>query len=248
MKEKCSIDTTVEDKPVKAVRRIGTMDTTKYQTELAARDENTPGIVGTDNQVMQIAKGCGRKIFNNPLELAESLTGFEDWCKNKNVTPSFIGLAIYLNISKGTLLNYLKNTTEFTVIVIKDTITQEYIYSNIDKNIFDRYIESTYIVEKDGNSVSIKESIDKGIYYIEYKTVTFEDVLSPVRSLIELSTTNRAWDMKNPAFGIFLAKNKFGETNHYTDKQEISLEARNSIDELTDEQVLNAAKDRPDGV
>ena len=229
-------------------RRIGTMDTTKYKTELAARDENTPGVVGTDTQVMQIAKGMGRKIFNNPLELAESLTGFEDWCMSKNVTPSFIGLAIYLNISKGTLLKYLKDETEFTVTVVKDTVTGEYIYSNTDKNIFDKYIESTYIVNKEGNSVSIKENIDRGIYNVQYKSVCFEDVLSPVRSLIELSITNRGFEMKNPAMAIFTMKNRFGETNHYTDEQTMVIEPRNPLDELTDEQILKAAHSLPDDV
>lgn len=244
--KKDSIDITAGDEPPKPVRRIGTMNTTKYKMELAARDENTPGIVGTDEQVMQIAKGGGRKIFNNPLELAESLTGFEGWCMKKNVTPSFIGLSVFLNISKSTLLKYLQDSTEFSVMVVRDTITQEYIYSNVDNKAFDKYIESTYEKDKDGNSVSIKESIGRGIYYIEYKAVTFADVLSPIRSLIELSTTNRAWDMKNPAFGIFLAKNKFGETNHYTDEQTMVIEPRNPIDDMSDEAILKAAQALPD--
>ena len=258
--------TTMPAEHKQITRRIGTMDTTKYQQSLAARDESTPGIVGTDSQVMQIAKGMGRKIFNNPMELAESLTGFEDWCLRKNVTPSFIGLAVYLNISKGTLLKYMKDETTFTVFIVINNITGEYIYSNTDKSTFNKYISSTYEVEGISNSnssisnnnsgskgdslnnstISIKDKINSGVYNILYRTVSFADVLAPVRSLVELSTTNRAWDMKNPAFGIFLAKNKFGETTHYSDKQEVQIEAKNPIDEASDEDILKAAKDLPE--
>lgn len=228
------------------VRRIGTMKMEKYWEEAPKRTEVTPGIVGTDAQVMQIAKGMGRKIFNNPLELAYSLQGFEDFCEKKNISPSFIGLSIFLNISKGTLLKYLKDSTEFTVMVVSNSITGEYIYSNTDKAIFDKYIESTYEVDKEGNSISIKESIEKGIYYIEYKSISFEDVLTPVRSLIELSITNKGFDMKNPAMAIFTMKNRFGETDHYTDEQQISITTTNPIDDMQDSDVLRAAQSLPE--
>ena len=245
-KEKDNIDIDVGNEPNKITRRIGTMHTQKYIEEAPKRTALTPDIIGTDVQVMQIAKGMGRKIFNNPMELAQSLTGFEDFCKQKNLSPSFIGLSIYLNISKSVLLRYLKDETEFTVLVVKNTITGEYIYSNVDKKIFDKYIESTYIVNSDGNSVSIKDNIDKGIYNIEYKTITYADVLAPMRSLVELCITNKGFEMKNPAFAIFCAKNRFGETNHYTDEQTIAIEPRNPIDDMSDEQILKLAESLPD--
>ena len=247
MKEKDSIDITAEEvtRP-QITRRIGTMKMDKYLEEAPKRGPTTPDVVGTDAQVMQIAKGMGRKTFNNPMELAESLQGFEDFCVQKNIAPSFVGLSIFLNISKATLLKYLKDETEFTVEIVKNTITGEYIYSNIDKTEFDRYIESVYEKDKSGNNYSIKEYIEKGIYKTEYKTLTFADVLAPMRSLIELSITNKGFEMKNPAFAIFCAKNRFGETNHYTDEQTIAIEPRNPIDDMSDEQILKAAQSLPD--
>lgn len=241
-------DTKATPEHPQIVRRIGTMDVSKYMEEAPKRTELTPGIVGTDVQVMQIAKGMGRKIFNNPVELAESLTGFEEFCIEKNISPSFIGLSIFLNISKGSLLKYLRDTTEFNVSIVRDTLTNSYIYSNVDRKVFDKYIESVYEKDKDGNNYSIKEYIEKGIYYIENKTVTFEDVLTPVRSLIELCITNKGFEMKNPAFAIFVAKNRFGETEHYTDKQEISIESHDSIDDMDDAGILSAAHALPDDV
>lgn len=233
----------------KIIRRIGTMDTSAYMAEAPKRTKLTPNIVGTDDQVMQIAKGMGRKIFNNPVELAESLQGFEDFCIKKNIAPSFIGLSIFLNISKSTLLKYFTDETEFTVSVIKDTLTGEYIYSNIDKRVFDKYIESTYIVNNNnGNSVSIKENIENGIYIVEYKALTFADVLAPMRSLIELSITNKGFEMKNPAMAIFTMKNRFGETNHYTDEQQIAITTPNPLDELSDDSILRLAHGLTDDV
>ena len=246
--KKDSIDITAEEvtRP-QITRRIGTMKMDKYLEEAPKRGPTTPDVVGTDAQVMQIAKGMGRKTFNNPMELAESLQGFEDFCVKKNLAPSFIGLSIFLNISKSTLLKYFTDETEFTVEVVKDTITGEYIYSNIDKKIFDKYIESTYIVNNNnGNSISIKENIENGIYIVEYKTLTFADVLAPMRSLIELSVTNKGFEMKNPAFAIFCAKNRFGETNHYTDEQTMVIEPRNPLDDMSDEAILKAAQSLPD--
>jgi len=230
----------------KVTRRIGTMNTSAYMAEAPKRTNLTPNIVGTDEQVMQIAKGMGRKIFNNPMELAESLQGFEDFCVKKNIAPSFIGLSIFLNISKSTLLKYFTDETEFTVSVVKDTLTGEYIYSNIDKTEFDRYIESVYEKDKSGNNYSIKEYIEKGIYKTEYTTITYADVLAPMRSLIELSVTNKGFEMKNPAFAIFCAKNRFGETNQYTDEQHISFQPANPLDDMSDEEILKAAQSLPD--
>ena len=246
--KKDSIDITAEEvtRP-QITRRIGTMKMDKYLEEAPKRGPTTPDVVGTDAQVMQIAKGMGRKTFNNPMELAESLQGFEDFCIKKNIAPSFIGLSIFLNISKSTLLKYFNDETEFTISVVKDTITGEYIYSNTDRKIFDKYIESTYIVNNcNGNSISIKENIENGIYIVEYKTLTFADVLAPMRSLIELSVTNKGFEMKNPAFAIFVAKNRFGETNHYTDEQTMVIEPRNPLDDMSDEAILQAAQSLPD--
>lgn len=246
MSERDSMDITTGESVPKAVRRIGTMDTTAYMAEAPKRGPTTPDVVGTDDQVMQIAKGMGRKIFNNPMELAQSLNGFEDFCKRKNLSPSFIGLSIYLNIAKSALLRYFKDETEFTVMIVRNTITGEYIYSNIDKRVFDKYIESVFEKDNDGNNYSIKEYIEKGIYNIQYRSITFADVLAPMRSLIELSVTNKGFEMKNPAFAIFVAKNRFGETNQYTDEQQIAVKAVNPMDAMDDSQILSLAQSLPD--
>lgn len=244
------------------VRRIGTMNTEKYLQEAPVRTSMTPNKIGTDYQVMQIAKGMGRHIFNNPMELANSLQGFEDFCIEKNLSPSFIALSIYLNISKSTLLKYFKDETEYLVYVVVDNLTNNYIYSNIDKVEFDKYISSTYesinnntIIENNSNNsnsnnnknvLSIKEKIDKGIYKVIQRTITFADVLAPMRSLIELTVTNKGFTMKNPAFAIFIAKNRFGETTQYSDRQEIAVQATNPIDDMDDEQILKVAESLPD--
>lgn len=241
--EKEPTEETITPKPV---RRIGTMNTEKYLAEAPRRTATTPDIIGVDYMVMQIAKGMGRKIYNNPIELAESLQGFEDFCKRKNLSPSFVGLAIYLNISKSSLLKYFKDETEYTVMVVRNTITGEYIYSHIDKDVFNKYINSVYEKDKDGNNHSIKEYIDNGVYYIEYKTITFADVLAPIRSLIELSITNKGFEMKNPAFAIFLAKNKFGETTHYTDEQTVAIETHDQFEGMDDAAIKNLVQSLPD--
>ena len=58
--------------------------------------------------------------------------------------------------------------------------------------------------------------------------------------------TNKGFEMKNPAFAIFTAKNKFGETNHYTDEQTMVIEPRNPLDDMSDEAILKAAQSLPD--
>jgi hypothetical protein len=58
--------------------------------------------------------------------------------------------------------------------------------------------------------------------------------------------TNKGFEMKNPAFAIFCAKNRFGETNHYTDEQTMVIEPRNPLDDMSDEAILKAAQSLPD--
>lgn len=229
------------------IQRRGTMHSGAYEMELKERIPNMPESLDVDNAIIKIAKGTGIKTFENPQQLAVSLVGFEDWCKDKNVIPSFAAVCSFLCISKGTLLKYQKDTTQYTIMVIEDSITGEYIYSTTNKSKLDKYISSYNIVDGNGNTVSIKESIENGNMNIAYKSVSFADVLEPIFSMIELVTTNRAWDMRNPAWPIYLSKNSFGATTQFTDKQEMAISLGNSIDDLDDVQILKAAQSRPEG-
>lgn len=228
-------------------RRIGTMDTTAYQAELGERTDDTPLNVDTKSQIIKIAKGTGIKTFQNPQQLAISLSGFEDWCLKKNITPSFVGIAVYLNCSKSTVLKYAKDTEQYTVMIVQDNITGNCIYSTTVKKNLDIYVNTYNEIDSNGNTVSIKSKIEEGIYSIVYSSVSFADVMAPVRSLIELSTTNRAWTLKNPALPIFLMKNKFGETENFTDRQEVSISAGSALDDMDDAAVIRAAQSRPEG-
>ena len=251
------------DENKKAVRRVGTMNTAKYEMELRPRTEDTPNPIGIDNTVMQIAKGMGRKTFDNPQQLADSLQGFEQWCLNKNITPSYVGLAVYLHISKSTLLKYMKDTTEYTVFSIRDNNTKDIVYSTYDKQLLDKYINTHYIVEDDSNSsiiynkdnigscssknkaTSIKDIIDSGKYSIVNSCVSFADVLASEHSLIELCIINRTWTLKNPAFGMYLLNNKSGGVEQYSNTQSIAISTKNPLDEMSNEDILKAANERP---
>ena len=70
--------------------------------------------------------------------------------------------------------------------------------------------------------------------------------MEPVSNLVELITTNKAYDMRNPAWAIWLSKNHFGATTEYVDRVEQSVQLSNSMDEPTDDEILKAAKSRPD--
>lgn len=229
------------------IRRRGTMDTKLYELELKERTPSVPDSLGLDNAIVSIAKGSQTNTFENPQQLAVSLIGFEDWCQQKNVIPSFAAVCTYLHISKSTLLKLLKDTTDYTVMVIQDSYNNEYVFSTTNKQKLERYINTHNIVDSNtGNTVSIKECIDNGDMEVVYKSVSFSDVLEPIFSTIELITTNKAWDMRNPAWPIFLAKNKFGATTQYTDRQEIAVQASNPIDDMTDDEILKAAQGLPD--
>lgn len=90
----------------------GHSTTTYYieeQGKLKPRNESTPNNIDTAQRVMEIATGHGNKIYENPLQFAIAVKGFENWCIDKNVAPSYAGLAYYLNISKDTLIKYTRD-------------------------------------------------------------------------------------------------------------------------------------------
>lgn len=100
----------------------GRSSTTYYiedQGKLKPRNESTPNNLNTYERVMKLAIGHGNKVYQNPLQFAIALKGFEDWCIDKNVAPSYAGLAYYLNISKDTLIKYTRDTTQYICHNIK---------------------------------------------------------------------------------------------------------------------------------
>lgn len=222
-----------------------------------------PSNVQTDLRVMQVAMGQGRRIFETPQQLAISAQGYEAWCRDNNWSPSYAGLAYYLNIAKSTLSKYTKDKEEYTAYTIWDTITNKPLFSTPSRDKLNIYISRNYIIEesKDKNSiiyngyskskvsnksVNIQELIDKGEYKIMVSTTTFADVLEPIANWIEMFGSYRAENARNPSWWIWLSRNAWGNTSHYVDRTEQVIEPKNPIDEASDEDILKAAKDLPE--
>lgn len=234
------------------IKKRGCMKPGAYSADLKERTPELPLNVGTDEKIMRIAKGQNAGIFNNPQELATSLLGFEQWCIDRNVIPSYAGIATYLSCSKATVLKYMKNTEQYSIFIIHDNIENKDIYSTTNKKFLDMHIEKSNIVEVDkdtGKNVTytMQDKINNGEYNILYRSTSFAEVMEPACNLIELVTTNRAWEMHNPAWPIFLSKNSFGATTQFADKQEVSISAVSALDEMDDSAVLRAAQSRPEG-
>lgn len=247
------------------VRRAGTSETTEYiakQQPLRRRDITTPNDLSTGERVMRIATGQGKRIFDNPLQLAIAAQGFERWCIDKNVAPSFAGLSYYLGISKNTLIKYLSDKTDYLCYSIRDTVTGEYIYSTNDKHKLKLYIQRNSIVniEEDTGEVkentesniskgickSMQQKIEDGELEVVNATTTFADTLNPIRNLLEMVNIDKAEKAHNAGWYIFLSKNNFGATDHYADEQQIALKATNPLDDMDDSAILKAAKSLPD--
>ena len=241
----------------------------KDQGKLKLRNENTPDNLDTAKRVMEIATGHGNKVYQNPLQFAIAVKGFEDWCINKNVAPSYAGLAYYLNISKDTLIKYTRDTTQYICYNIIDNISDEYIYSTNDKSKLDKYISNYYLVENiDDNKniiysdikyirdikdninkynrvISIKDKIDNKEYSVNECVTTFAKILAPINNLLEMVNINKAEVARNPAWHIFLAKNNFGKTTQYVDQVRQEISVSNPLDEMSDDEILKAAQSRP---
>jgi hypothetical protein len=277
-----TIDITADDKPEKldvhdrkqmqeafgediSLRRTGNSTTTEYiakEKPLKPRGVHTPNNLETGGKIMRIATGQGRRIFDNPLQLAISAQGFEQWCIDKNITPSFAGLSYYLGISKDTLIKYTRDRTEYLCYSIRDTISGEYIYSTNDRHKLELYIERNNIVDIPNNKVNIPEhkesnitkavsksmqqKIDDGEFEVVAATTTFADTLAPIKNLLEIVNINNAEHAKNAGWQIFLAKNNFGITDHYADEQQIAIKASNPMDDMTDAQILGLTQSLPD--
>jgi hypothetical protein len=152
-----------EDDMDKIIRRKGNASRTAetLKTEVVPRNENTPLNLGTDSKMMNIARGMGCKVFENPVQMAASLQGFEDWCIKKNIVPSFVALALFLNTSKSEMLRYFKNTETFEVITLIDSESGEYVFSSTSQDKVDRFAETHYIV--DNLPVSKKDALETSV-------------------------------------------------------------------------------------
>jgi hypothetical protein len=253
------------------IKRRGMMKPGAYASDLQERGAETPEDVGTDEKILRIALGHGVKLFNNPQELATSLTGFESWCKEKNIVPSYAAIASYLGCSKSTVLKYMKDTTQYSIYILYDNIENKNIYTTTNKEYLDKYIERNSVVEIDskdnedkeesnksknkesksiskGSTYSIRDKLDNGEYKIVCTSVSFAEVMGPVCTLIELITTNKAWTMRNPSWPIWLSKNKFGATEQFVDRTEQVVTATNPLDEMDDDQIIKAAQSLPDNL
>lgn len=241
----------------------------KNEGKLQPRNESTPNNVNTGERILKLATGHPNRIYQNPLQFAIAVKGFEDWCIDKNVAPSYAGLAYYLNISKDTLIKYTKDATPYICYSIVDNLTGEYIYSTNDNSKLEKYISNYYLVEKIDDKknvtysdvksikeikndveiydsvISVREKIDSGEYSINENTVTFKGVLAPVNNLLEMINISKAEVARNPAWHIFLAKNNFGCTTQYVDQVRQEINVNNPLDEMTDEEILKAAQSRP---
>lgn len=241
----------------------------KNKSKLKPRNDSTPNKVNTAERVMKIATGHGNRVYENPLQFAIAVKGFEDWCINRNVAPSYAGLAYYLNISKDTLIKYTKDTTQYICYSIVDNVTGEYVFSTNDNSKLERYIASHYLVEKIDNKenvtysdvksikeikddierydsvISVREKIDNGEYSISEIATTFKNILAPINNLLEMVNISKAEVARNPAWHIFLAKNNFGCTTQYVDQVQQQISVNNPLDEMTDEEILKAAQSRP---
>lgn len=244
------------------VIRKGTSEAT-YRIEnegrMKPRTDIIPHNLGTAEKIMRIATGQGKFVYENPIQFGIALKGFEQWCIEKNVAPSYAGLAYYLNITKETLIKYTKDKTEYTCYNLIDNNTNEYIYSTNDKSKLDKYINSNYIVEDNIKSInyinnnkidkskviSIKDKISKGEYSIDICSVTFAQTLSPIHSLLEMVNISKAELARNPAWHIFLAKNNFGKTTQYVDQVQQQISVSNPLDEMNDDEILKAVQSRP---
>lgn len=273
------------------VKRRGHADKSAVtlQSQLSPRNENTPIDMGTDKMMMNVARGMGCKLFENPVQLAASLQGFEAWCVEKNVVPSFVGMAMYLNTSKSELLNYMKSEQTFAVTTLTDAETGEYVFSSIDQDKIEKFADSHFLVrdyrecnsqsaedsqnssvskekcgstnlphdiENDGtdkhsessghdNNESVREAINNGEIKVTHSVISYQDVFAPMMNLFEQSTLSKGYNMRNPALAIFQLKNHCGATMHYTDRQEISVEATQSRSSMTDAEIMKAVELRP---
>lgn len=231
----------------------------EHEKKLKPRTENTPNNIGTSEKIMEIAVGHGNRVYKNPLQFAIAVKGFEDWCIEKNVAPSYAGLAYFLNISKDTLIKYTHDRTEYICYNLIDNETGEYIYSTNDKQKLDKYIDSNYLVEGEIKTlnyiksnkiplcqvISIKDKISKNEYAVDVCMVTFARIIAPIKNLLEMVNISKAEVARNPAWHIFLAKNNFGETTQYLDQVQQKISVSNPLDEMNDDEILKAVESRP---
>ena len=93
--------------------------------------------------------------------------------------------------------------------------------------------------------ISVKDKVNTGEYIIDMCTVNFAKILAPINNLLEMVNISKAEVARNPAWHIFLAKNNFGETTQYVDQVQQQISVTNPLDEMSDEEIIKAAENRP---
>ena len=286
MKKGKNIDITAEDEPerldvhnrqqmkdafgedISVIRKGTSVNGSQFSDgdhHLSPIDKNLPFDAGTGDRILHIAIGQGQKIYENPLQMAIALSHFEEWCKESGWTPTYASIAYFLNISKGSLVNYTSDHTEYICYSILDTLSNQYIYSTSNKERLKQYIERYNTVdnikEEDstgdntksnnkkilhGKSKTMQELIDSGEYRIVTSTTTFADTLEPINNWMEMINEEQAVHAKNPAWQIFKSINRMGRTTQYSNEQQIAIKQANPLDDMSDEAILKAAQSLPD--
>ncbi len=98
-----------------------------------------------------------------------------------------------------------------------------------------------------GKCQSIQQKIDSGEFRVIMTTTTFADILEPLNNWLEMINEEQAIHSRNPAWNIFKAINRMGRTTQYSNKQDISIAPANPIDDMSDEEIIRAAQERPGG-
>ena len=232
---------------------------------LSPINKKLPFDAGTSDRIMHIAIGQGQKIYENPLQMAIALSHFEEWCKESGWTPTYASIAYFLNISKGSLVNYTSDHTEYICYSILDTISNQYIYSTSNKERLKQYIERYNTVDDikeesntadntksnnkkilHGKSKTMQELIDSGEYQIVTSTTTFADTLEPINNWMEMINEEQAIHAKNPAWQIFKSINRMGRTTQYSNEQQIAIKPANPIADMDDSQLREAIESLPE--
>lgn len=132
------------------IRKLGSVDAEKALKGVHKREDTDPALpkVDLDEKILSTAL-CKKGLYENPIQLAIAMQGFEDWLHEKNIFPSAAALALYLNISKSTLYRLSKDKELFLTYVLIDKTYNEYVYSTTSKSKLEDYIDSHSIVLDD---------------------------------------------------------------------------------------------------
>lgn len=208
-------------------------------------NKDLPISAGTGDRILQVAIGQYQKIYENPLQMAIALSHFEEWSKKTGWTPTYASIAYYLCISKGTLVKYTDDKTEYICYSILDTINNQYIYSTNDKKKLKLYIDRNNIVEDNNNSTI--ESKDNNNNNIINNTTNISSNGNDDNSIVNNTTDSiRENPTTNPQFQNCISMQQKIDSGEYkivtsTTTFAATLEPINNwLEMINEEQAVNA--------